>query len=89
MNQILLGAIAMCSLTIALFFLRFWKSTHDRLFLNFSLAFLVEAIHRIMFGLGNWNDEDTPAIYLVRLFAYGLILFAVIDKNRRRDSDER
>lgn len=27
------GAVAMASLTIALFFLRFWKTTHDRFFL--------------------------------------------------------
>lgn len=35
-NNILAGAIIMASFTIALFFLRFWKSTHDRFFSFFS-----------------------------------------------------
>jgi hypothetical protein len=37
MNAALLGAIAMASLVAALFFLRFWRDTKDRLFLFFSI----------------------------------------------------
>jgi Family of unknown function (DUF5985) len=87
MNQILIGAIAMCSLTIALFFLRFWRSTRDRFFFYFSLAFLIEALHRLLFGLRLQVYEDSPALYLIRLSAYCLIIFAIIDKNRRRKNN--
>jgi len=82
----LIGAIATCSLAISLFFLKFWRSTKDRFFLYFSLAFLVEAIHRVIFGLTCLINEDVPLFYLARLFAYGLILYAIIDKNKRRDN---
>ena len=83
LNALLLGAIAMASATASLYFLRFWKSTHDRLFLFFSIAFLLEAIHRVLLGLTLPASEDAPSHYLLRLAAYGLIVFAVFDKNRR------
>ena len=39
---ILLGAIAMASITIGVFFLRFWKDTENRFFLFFAISFLLE-----------------------------------------------
>ena len=42
MNLMLLGAIAVTSLVIALFFLRFWKETGDRFFLFFAISFFVD-----------------------------------------------
>lgn len=83
LNVILIGAIAMASLTASLYFLRFWKSTHDRFFLCFSIAFLLEAVQRVLLGLASALNEDAPGHYLLRLVEYGLILFAVFDKNRR------
>lgn len=86
MNDILTGAITMASLVIALFFLRFWRNTGDRFFLYFSLSFLIEGLHRLYSALNN-DVEDTPLHYLIRLLAYGLILWAILEKNlpsRRR-----
>jgi hypothetical protein len=83
LNAILLGAIAMASAMASLYFLRFWKSTRDRLFLFFSIAFLLETAQRVLFGLAAPVNEDAPEYFLLRLAAYGLIVFAVIDKNRR------
>lgn len=77
----LTGAIVMASTVIALFFLRFWRSTGQRFFLYFSLSFLIEALHR---GYAAWDGtvhEDSPYHYLVRLLSYGLILWAVIERN--------
>jgi hypothetical protein len=85
MNEILVGAIAMGSLVVSLFFLRFWRSTKDRFFLFFALSFLIEAVNRVLLGLSPLKNEDAPVFYLIRLLAYALILFAIIDKNRRRD----
>jgi hypothetical protein len=80
-NNILTGAIVMGSLVIALFFLRFWRNTRDRLFLYFSLSFGIEAIHRLYSALANDGGEDSPLHYLVRLVAYGLIIWAILEKN--------
>lgn len=80
MNQLLLGAIAMASLIIGLFFLRFWKKTRDRFFLFFAVAFSLEGLNRVMLGLTQ-GSENEPIIYLVRLLSFVLILIAIIDKN--------
>lgn len=82
-NYILAGAIIMASLTIALFFLRFWRSTHDRFFLFFSISFALEALNRLLLQLTMYQDEQQPLIYLIRLVAYSLILVAIFQKNKR------
>jgi uncharacterized membrane protein HdeD (DUF308 family) len=86
MNQLLLGAIAMASLTIGLFFLRFWKKTRDRFFLFFAIAFTLEGINRAILGLSQASNENEPIIYLVRLVSFVLILIAIVDKNRINNS---
>lgn len=82
-NTIIAGAIVMAALTIALFFLRFWKSTHDRFFLFFAISFALEAINRILIQATTHQNEQEPLFYLIRLVAYGLILVAILQKNRR------
>ena len=81
MNQVLAGAVAMGSLLIALFFLRFWRDTQDRFFLLFSLSFAIEAVHRAVAGIDMAASEDTPYHYVLRLLSYVLILAAIADKN--------
>ena len=75
------GMIAMASLIIALFFLRFWRNSRDRFFLYFALSFGIEGIHRIVATLSYDENEDSPLHYLIRLLAYGLILWAILEKN--------
>lgn len=91
MNQLLVGAIAMASLVASLFFLRFWKTTRDRFFLFFSLAFFVEGLNRIALApvSGSGDDLLDYSYYLLRLLSYGLILFAILDKNRPRDGKKQ
>ena len=81
MNDILTGAIAMGSGVIALFFLRFWRNTRDRFFLYFALSFGIEGAHRVYSALTYQDNEDSPLHYLIRLLAYGLILWAILEKN--------
>jgi len=81
MIHFLTGAIAMASCVIALFFLRFWRSSGQRFFLYFALSFLVEGAHRIYSTWEGAAHEDTPYHYLVRLLSYGLILWAILEKN--------
>lgn len=77
----LLGVIATASLTAGAFFIRFWRETRDSLFLTFGIAFIVEGVNRtFMLFLKNPN-EGSPWIYLVRLFAFLLILGGILKKN--------
>ena len=79
---ILGGALAMASLILALFFLRFWKNTHDVFFIYFTVAFLLEGLSWILF-LDHQQRVNDPVIYSIRLLAYLLILIAIIGKNRQ------
>lgn len=79
---ILGGALAMASVILALFFLRFWKNTHDTFFIYFTAAFLLEGVSWILF-LDNQQRVNDPVIYSIRLVAYSLILIAIIGKNKR------
>ena len=81
MPDLITGMIAMGSLIIGLFFLRFWRNTRDRFFLYFALSFGIEGVHRIVTTLTYDEHEESPLHYLVRLLAYGLILWAILEKN--------
>lgn len=78
----LLGVIVTASLTAGAFFLRFWRQTRDTLFLTFAAAFFIEGLNRIGFLFVERPNEGSPAIYLVRLIAFLLILAAIVRKNR-------
>jgi hypothetical protein len=75
------GAIVIASIVIALFFLRFWRDSGDRFFLYFALSFLIEGVHRLVATINLATHEDSPLHYSVRLVAYGLILWAILEKN--------
>ena len=64
-------------------FWRYWRSTHDRFFVFLALSFWIEAANRVHIALAVAWNEETPQHYLVRLLAFGLILFAIWDKNRQ------
>lgn len=77
------GATSMGCIVAALYFLRFWKNTTERLFILFAIAFGVLALNRAALALTHPSAESTPYFYLARLAAFLLIAYAVIDKNRR------
>jgi len=81
-TNVLLGAVAMASLVSALFFLRFWRSTGDRFFLLFALAFAIDAATRFALGLSDVSAEYEPFFYSLRLLTFSLIIVAIVDKNR-------
>ncbi len=84
MNEMLSGAIVASSLVAGLFFLRFWRHTRDRFFLYFALSFFLEAINRLALTLVVHAQEDNPLFYTLRVLAYGLIVAAIWQKNRKR-----
>ncbi len=81
-SQFLNGAIALGFLVSGLFFFRFWSRTKDRLFVIFGLAFWVMTFERVLLLVVSPANEFRPYVYLVRLFAFLLIIIAIIDKNR-------
>ena len=76
------GAAMMAYLAIALFFLRFWTQSRDRLFGFFALAFTLLGINSGGLILFAADDERRYYLYLLRLFSFLLILYAIWDKNR-------
>ena len=83
-SQLISGAILMGYLVTGLFFLRFWRETRDRLFLIFAVAFVILGTQRLALVLTREMLETQTGLYLIRLFAFLLILGAIIDKNRSR-----
>ena len=83
MNELLTGGIATAALLVGLFFLRYWRTTRDPFFLLFAISFWLEGAHRFVLNHFVGPDEDQPYYYLVRIVAYGLIIAAIVRKNRR------
>jgi hypothetical protein len=84
MQLFLLGMISMGSAVAALLFLRFWRTTRDRLFLMFAASFGIEALNRALFAFNGARNEDEMLYFLTRLASFALILAAIVDKNRAR-----
>lgn len=87
MSDFLLGVTTMGCLTIALFFVRFWRSSGDRFFGLFALAFATFAVNRFVLLLLDEADEARTAVYFVRLLAFLIIIAAIVEKNRQRSAE--
>jgi hypothetical protein len=76
------GMISLAGFVAALFFLRFWRSTRDPFFIYFALSFALEGCNRAASAFVQFGD-DNPVLYGLRIIAYGLIIVAIWQKNRR------
>jgi uncharacterized membrane protein HdeD (DUF308 family) len=81
-SAVLQGAVGMASGVAALFFLRFWRQTRDSFFLFFAAAFAIDALARFVLGFAELSEETQPLVYGGRLITFGLIIIAIIRKNR-------
>jgi len=81
MNSFMLGAIVMCCAAIGVFFLRFWRRTHDRLFIILATAFWLLGVNWLALAITE-QDELQTALYVVRFVAFLLIIVGIVDKNR-------
>lgn len=84
LQQMMTGALAMGYLVAALFFLRFWRQTRDRLFGIFAMAFVMLAAQRVALAFVDpaTGDEGATHLYVIRLAAFLCILYAIVDRNR-------
>lgn len=77
------GALTALSLVVGLFFLRYWQTSRDRLFVFFAAAFWLMGINWGVVAALAPSSEARPYLYLLRLAAFALIAAAIVDKNRR------
>lgn len=82
-HLVISGAMVMGYFVAALLFLRFWRGTRDRLFAIFALSFALLGVQRLLLVFTTRAIEEQVPFYLLRLFAFLLILWAIIDKNRK------
>jgi hypothetical protein len=68
----------------ALFFLKFWRQTGDRLFMTFALAFVLMALNAGLPALLDVPKEEQSPYFLLRLAAFLLLIIAIIGKNLKR-----
>lgn len=77
------GAATMGFVIAGLFFLRFWKRTHDSLFVAFALAFWLLGLTQCLLTFTDIPVEERSWLYLLRLAAFSLIIGSVLIKNRK------
>jgi membrane-associated PAP2 superfamily phosphatase len=77
------GATSIGYIVAALFFLKFWRRTRDSLFVSFAAAFVLMAINQAAPALFGIPDEMVSNVYLLRLAAFLLIIFAILRKNMK------
>lgn len=80
-TQIIGGAVVMGLAVAALFFLRFWSRTRDKLFLYFAAAFGLLAANRLLVATLEIAREEQSWVYALRLVAFCLIIVAILLKN--------
>lgn len=76
------GVIAMASIVAGVVFLTYWRDSRDRLFVYFAIAFWVLALNWTLVAVIAPAAEQLHWFYLLRLFAFVLIAFGIVDKNR-------
>lgn len=83
LHMLMQGALVMATSMAAVYFLRFWRASQDRLFLLFALAFVTLAVDWAALALMRTHAESHRYIFVVRLLAFVLIIAGIIDRNRR------
>ena len=79
------GVLAMASLAAALFFVRYWRASRERLFGFFALAFLGLSANWTVLAIINHPADEARQVlaYVIRLVAFVILIIGIIDKNRR------
>jgi hypothetical protein len=76
------------------FFLKFYFRTRDRFFMLFALACWLLAVERVVLlylpnpfsSLPTPESESQSWVFLIRLLAFLVIAFAIVQKNRKESS---
>lgn len=84
MIEFVTGANASCAAVAGLFFFRFWRQTGDPLFARFALAFWMLGAHWALLAGTSPDYEFRPVLFLIRLFAFLVIIEGIVAKNREK-----
>jgi hypothetical protein len=84
MNTFLFGVLTTLATVIAIFFLKFWRGTQDRLFAFFAAAFFILGGHWLALVFIATARGNEHLLYEIRLLAFLVIIVGIVDKNRRR-----
>jgi len=75
------GAVTLGFIFAGVYFLRFWKRIRDPLFISFAIAFWLLGLAQAVLALAGLPVEQRSSVYLIRLAAFLLILWAIFRKN--------
>lgn len=78
---LLSGMVTLGYLVAGAWFLKFWKRTGDRLFVNFALAFLLFAMNQILSVATASHVREIRYEYILRVLGFLLILVGIAGKN--------
>ena len=81
MSAFLEGATMLGSFAVAVFFLRYWRDTGDRLFAVLCAAFTLYGANRIALFVLEETSEARVWPYALRAASFLMIMVAVLDKN--------
>jgi hypothetical protein len=85
LDTFLLGFVCASSLVAAIFFLRFWRATRDRLFVAFTVFFAIEGANEAYTSTLRHPNVGSLAVTLIRLLAVIGILVAILWKNLAKE----
>jgi hypothetical protein len=88
MADFVAGAIMLGCFGVALFFLRSWQRTGDRLFGYLALSFTLLSLERWVLVLLSREHHLRYFVYLIRLAAFLVIILAIVDKSRSQNDKD-
>lgn len=77
------GGFAIACLAVGLIFIKFWRVSRDRFFIFFAAAFWAFAFGSALRTIFATSSEHGYFVFLPRLLGFLILLFAIVDKNRR------
>lgn len=78
------GSLTALCLVAALFFFRYWRTSRDRFFGFFTVAFVLLAASWAALAFRPSVGEHDAYAYMLRLAGFVAILIGIVDKNRGR-----
>ena len=83
MQTFLSGMTTMGFLVVSLLFVRYWRRTRDGIFVWFSISFALLALTQALPVIIEIPREEHSWVFLLRLLAFALLIFAILRKNAR------
>ena len=83
MRDVVAGMLVMGYGVAALFFLRFWRRSGERIFAFFATAFVLLALQRFGLAIVDLIPIGPTPLYTLRLLAFVVLLAGILEKNRQ------